>query len=98
MMDDVMELIEWQVIEFRGGRSFVGFDSVGQTGMVSSCIKEWDPTTRTAITLSGSRYRLIGPAKMNNDAQFVLSHWLAVQGGKRKEVVNVTKEYLNGTE
>jgi hypothetical protein len=94
----LMELVEWQVIEFRGFRNLVGYNIPTRAGRVSSGIKEWDPSTRTATTNSGRQYQLVGPAKMNNDAQFVLSHWLAAQGGKRKEVVTVTDEYLNDTE
>ncbi|ALL68553.1 hypothetical protein K788_0000411 [Paraburkholderia caribensis MBA4] len=54
-----------------GDLHFVGFNVKKQDGRVSTAIVEFDTKQRIAITQSGRRYRLIGPAGYDGDAEYV---------------------------
>src|SRR5215469_503973 len=54
-----------------GDRHFVGFNIANRDGKVSSRIIELDCTRRVGVTASGRRYRLLGRAGYNSDAEYV---------------------------
>ena len=54
-----------------GNNYFVGRNLSTDEGRVSTPIIEFDPMTRTGVTRSGRRYRLVGRAGRNGDADYV---------------------------
>lgn len=63
-----------------GSQHFVGFNIEGQGGRVSSRIVELDCARRVGVTESGRRYRLLGRAGHNSDAEYVWNWYVQSQG------------------
>ena len=67
-------LERWQIRRSdKGELHFVGFSIVDCDGRVSTPVKTFDPVKRTGITASGSKYRLVGRAGRDSDAEYVWS-------------------------
>jgi hypothetical protein len=62
----------WSIRETSSGaRFFVGYNPAHANGRVSSQIVSFDPGARTGVTQSGRRYRLVGRAGHDSDAEYV---------------------------
>ena len=62
----------WSIREAgTGERYFVGFDVVMRDGRVSTRIDSFDARSRIGLTASGRRYRLLGKAGFDRDAEYV---------------------------
>ncbi|WP_207002729.1 hypothetical protein [Trinickia mobilis] len=71
----------WSIRQTRDGdRHFVGFNIANRDGRVSSRIVELDCTHRVGVTTSGRRYRLLGRAGYNSDAEYVWNWYLKNRG------------------
>ncbi|WP_063825961.1 hypothetical protein [Paraburkholderia caribensis] len=69
--DDVL-LERWSIRETNHGeKHFVGWSTVDCEARVSTAIQTFDPAARTGTTASGSRYRLVGRAGHDGDAEYV---------------------------
>jgi hypothetical protein len=67
-------LERWQIRRSdKGELHFVGFNIADCDGRVSTPVKTFDPVKRTGITASGSKYRLVGRAGRDSDAEYVWS-------------------------
>jgi hypothetical protein len=90
-----IDLVSWKVIEVRpsGARHFVGFSKAGHEGRISSRIEDFDNERLVGRTKSGRVYRLVGPAGVNRDAEYVFSRWREMNGIGDKEfsILDLTK-------
>ncbi|MDA3877014.1 MAG: hypothetical protein PF483_07985 [Halothiobacillus sp.] len=85
-----IQLARWAVYEIPGqGRFLSGYNVGGHHGRASTAITAWDGTTRTGITSSGRRYRLVGEPGFDGDAKYV---WRVFSRGDA--YVEVTEKYL----
>lgn len=89
----------WQVFEvpLRGPdrpwtRHLAGWSYEDRQGQVSSAVKVFDPSTKTFITSSGRRYRLMGSSGLHDDAAYVWTQWKAM--GLITEERDVTSEVV----
>lgn len=57
------------------GYHFVGFDTQGRHGAISSRIDKFDPVKMRGITKTGRVYQLVGASGVDPDAQYVLNGW-----------------------
>lgn len=72
-------LISWTLIETELGEVHaVGYDVDAAEGRVSSPLHRFDTASRVGATRSGRVYELRGSSGTHGDAQYVLSHWLAL--------------------
>jgi hypothetical protein len=72
--DETVRLESWSIRQFDGGaRHFVGFSLETHDGRVSTAITELNVQARTARTLSGRRYELVGASGYNSDAEYVFN-------------------------
>jgi hypothetical protein len=71
-----IKLASWSVRELPGGdRHFVGWNTRGVEGRVSSRIVSFDPEARRGVTNSGRVYELVGDEGTNLDANYVWHVW-----------------------
>jgi hypothetical protein len=65
-------LERWSIRESdKGERHFLGYDVLSCDCRVSTPIATFDQASRTGTTASGSRYRLVGRAGRDSDAEYV---------------------------
>ncbi|MGF6634153.1 hypothetical protein OKW38_002837 [Paraburkholderia sp. MM5496-R1] len=71
---EIVWLSHWSIRESAdGARHFVGYSRETRNGRVSTKVLHLDSTTRTAQTLSGRIYQLVGPSGYHADAEFVFN-------------------------
>lgn len=71
---EIVWLSHWSIRESaHGARHFVGYSRETRNGRVSTKILHLDGATRTAQTLSGRIYQLVGPSGYHADAEFVFN-------------------------
>ncbi|WP_321927853.1 hypothetical protein [Paraburkholderia guartelaensis] len=71
---EIVWLSHWSIRESaHGARHFVGYSRETRNGRVSTKILHLDSATRTAQTLSGQIYQLVGPSGYHADAEFVFN-------------------------
>ncbi|MFM0527363.1 hypothetical protein PQR11_20585 [Paraburkholderia strydomiana] len=71
---EIVWLEHWSIRESAdGARRFVGCNCATRRGCVSEKIFFLDSATRTAHTLSGRIYQLVGPSGYNVDAEYVFN-------------------------
>lgn len=93
MDEPEISLIQWSIKECdrkdgRRTRHFIGYDTAGREGRVSSSIVEFDPARKRARTGSGRVYELVGPSGHNRDADYVWEKWMLLQKAKNDVEVN----------
>lgn len=88
--DPEIVLIHWCVVEFpNGDRHFVGYNTSGREGRVSSLIVSFDPEKRCGVTQSGRVYSLSGPTGRHGDAQYVFARWCSYNAVKPEDATMV---------
>lgn len=71
---EIVWLRHWSIRESAdGARHFVGYSQETRNGRVSTKIVQLDGDTRTAGTLSGRIYQLVGPSGYHGDAEYVFN-------------------------
>ncbi|APA84087.1 hypothetical protein BJG93_00705 [Paraburkholderia sprentiae WSM5005] len=71
---DIVWLSSWSIRESHdGAKHFVGYSQETRSGRVSTKIVQLDGATRTAGTLSGRIYQLVGRSGYHPDAEYVFS-------------------------
>jgi hypothetical protein len=91
-----ISLVEWRVFRLVPSNTihFCGWNITEASGRVSSFVEKFDPETRIGQTQSGRLYELVKDRSgLNRDAEYVVSHWLALQGFTRDDVEFVTAQY-----
>ncbi|MEY3787527.1 MAG: hypothetical protein RIQ94_983 [Pseudomonadota bacterium] len=90
-------IIHWSVHEVSYGESndrthhLVGYITRQRLGRVSSAIQAFDRDKMRIKTSSGRIYHLEGQPGFNSDADYVWSHWKAINDAK--DDINVTNQY-----
>jgi hypothetical protein len=88
-----INLGDWRVIEVDGKENhLVGKNLDGWGGRVSTAVLNFDVNTRQATTKSGRIYSLIGTPGYDDDASYVLDHWLRIN--KVEAWNDITLEFL----
>lgn len=83
----------WSIRETdKGHRHFVGWNVIDADGRVSTPIQWFEPETRTGVTASGSRYRLLGRAGQHKDAEYVWG--IAARAWEVQSWTDVTAELV----
>ena len=72
----VLRLARWQIYKVRKVLVFVGYNIEDREGRVSSAIQSLDVAARSAVTLSGRTYELVGPPGRDGDGDWVFGVWL----------------------
>ncbi|SDC46901.1 hypothetical protein [Paraburkholderia lycopersici] len=91
---EIVWLAHWSIRETsEGARHFVGYSMETSSGRVSSKIFHLDRATRTAQTLSGRIYQLVGPSGHSVDAEYVFNT-VAKDIGNGKPWRDVTAELI----
>jgi hypothetical protein len=71
---DVVWLERWSIREFAdGAQYFVGYSRETRDGRVSTKIVQFDNSARTARTLSGRVYQLVGMSGWESNAEYVFN-------------------------
>lgn len=71
-----VELIRWRIMRTSSGdMHFVGCETLGHSGRVSSGIADFDATAGRGVTRSGRVYLLAGPSGFHPAAQYVWTRW-----------------------
>ena len=84
-------LERWSIRESdKGERHFLGHNIHSQDGRVSTPIRSFDPVTRTGTTATGSKYRLLGRAGRDSDAEYVWGTAVKAWGIKKWEDVTAS--------
>lgn len=91
------EMTQWQVVLVTDDsavrtRHLVGW--ANWEGRVSSAVKRWDWSNRTATTGSGRVYRLVGESGFDRDADYVFSRWLAINRARVASLSTAAVERL----
>jgi hypothetical protein len=74
-----VELIRWRIMRTNSGdMHFVGCETLGHSGRVSSAIADFDATGCLGVTRSGRVYLLSGPSGFHPAAQYVWARWCEV--------------------
>ncbi|MGF6787366.1 hypothetical protein [Paraburkholderia sp. 35.1] len=91
---EIVWLAHWSIRETAdGARHFVGYSLETSNGRVSTKIVHLDKATRTAQTLSGRIYQLVGPSGHSVDAEYVFNTF-ARGLGNGKPWRNVSRELI----
>lgn len=93
-----IELSHWVVYEVPSLKEempkdhhFCGWNVTEGEGRVSSKILQWNHATRTGITNSGRKYKLLGESSLNMDAVYVWERWRHIN--KVTEFKDVSEQY-----
>ncbi|MGF6859132.1 hypothetical protein [Paraburkholderia sp. CI3] len=74
-----LELVRWRIMRTNlGDMHFVGCETLGHNGRVSSTITDFDPAVARGFTRSGRVYLLSGPSGFYPAAQYVWTRWCEV--------------------
>jgi hypothetical protein len=77
---DEIRLERWSIREVSTGEQyFVGFDVIMRDGRMGTAIVSFDPRTRIGVTSSGRRYRLLGRAAFDKDAEYVWNRVIEIR-------------------
>ncbi|MGF6507677.1 hypothetical protein [Paraburkholderia sp. 32] len=91
---EIVWLRHWSIRESaEGAKHFVGYSQETHNGRVSTKIVHLDKATRTAQTLSGRIYQLVGPSGYNADGEYVFNT-VAKGLGNGKPWRDVTEELI----
>ncbi|MGF6370885.1 hypothetical protein OKW40_003635 [Paraburkholderia sp. RAU6.4a] len=91
---EIVWLADWSIREAAdGARHFVGYSLETSNGRLSTKIVHLHRATRTAQTLSGRIYQLVGPSGHNAEAEYVFNTF-AKGLGNGKPWRNVTRELI----
>lgn len=94
-----VHLSDWMVFEVKMPRKsertrhFVGWSMYDRSGMVSSQIVTFDPTSKKGVTGSGRVYELRGPSGWTSDSELTWRGWMRIN--EVDEYVDVTGDMLN---
>jgi hypothetical protein len=84
-------MCRWSIRESdKGEKHFLGHNILSQNGRVSTAIRFFDPVTRTGTTATGSKYRLLGKAGRDSDAEYVWGAAAKAWGIKKWEDVTAS--------
>ena len=73
-----IRLSNWQIKKTTTGNHFCGYSIGGREGRASTRIVTFDPETKKGITESGRVYQLVGEEGYDSNAEYVWSHFKAV--------------------